>query len=129
MGTAVRVESGWRFPAGPRRRIAGGVPLGEGDSDDGQGGGDDVVDDVRGDEDAEPGGDGAAAGPGGRPAQQHRVPDEDDADFVNGIWVQATQGKTARAVEEEAMVDGYRIFRLFEHWVHEGALEQKAETQ
>jgi hypothetical protein len=57
------------------------------------------------------------------------LPDEDDADFVNGIWVQATQGKTARAVEEEAMVDGYRIFRLFEHWVHEGALEQKAETQ
>ena len=56
------------------------------------------------------------------------LPDEDDADFVNGIWVQATQGKTARAVEQKAVVDGYRVFRLFEHWVNEGALEQKAET-
>ena len=56
---------------------------------------------------------------------QH-LADEDDTDFVNGIWVQATQGKTARAVEEEAMVDGYRIFRLFEHWLQEGALELKS---
>jgi hypothetical protein len=57
------------------------------------------------------------------------LPDEDDADFVNGIWVQATQGRTARAVENDAQVDGYRVFRLFEHWVHEGALEQKAEDR
>jgi len=56
------------------------------------------------------------------------LPDEDDADFVNGIWVQATQGKTPLEVERESKVDGYRVFRLFEHWLHEGALEQKSEN-
>jgi len=52
--------------------------------------------------------------------------DEDDADFVNGIWVQATQGKTPIEIEKSTKCDGYRIFRLFEHWVNEGALEQKS---
>ena len=54
------------------------------------------------------------------------LPDEHEADFVNGIWVQATQGKTPLQIEHESGVDGYRIFRLFEHWLHEGALEAKA---
>ncbi len=54
------------------------------------------------------------------------LPDEDDANFVNGIWVQATQGKTPIEVEKEVGVDGYRVFRLFEHWVNEGALEPKS---
>jgi len=56
------------------------------------------------------------------------LPDEDDADFVNGIWVQATQGKTPLAVEQVSKVDGYRVYRLFEHWLHEGAIEQKSEN-
>jgi len=54
------------------------------------------------------------------------LPDEDDANFVNGIWVQATQGKTPIEIEKEACVDGYRVYRLFEHWVNEGALEPKS---
>jgi hypothetical protein len=54
------------------------------------------------------------------------LPDENDANFVNGIWVQATRGKTPIALEKEAGVDGYRVFRLFEHWVNEGALEPKS---
>ncbi len=54
------------------------------------------------------------------------LPDEDDANFVNGIWVQATQGNTPIEIEKEAGVDGYRVFRLFEHWVNEGALEPKS---
>ncbi len=53
------------------------------------------------------------------------LPDEDDPAFVNGIWVQASQGKTPLWVEKEQKVDGYRIFRLFEHWLHEGSLELK----
>lgn len=56
------------------------------------------------------------------------LPDEDDADFVNGIWVQATQGRTPIEIENEAAIDGYRVFRLFEHWVNEGALEPKSEA-
>ncbi len=56
------------------------------------------------------------------------LPDEDDADFVNGIWVQATQGKKPIEIEQEADVDGYRVYRLFEHWVNEGALEPKTEA-
>jgi len=54
------------------------------------------------------------------------LPDEDDADFVNGVWVQATGGKAPIEIEKGAVVDGYRIFRLFEHWVNEGALEPKS---
>jgi hypothetical protein len=49
--------------------------------------------------------------------------DEKDADFVNGIWVLATKGKTPVEVEREIKVDSYRVFRLFEHWVNEGALQ------
>jgi hypothetical protein len=56
------------------------------------------------------------------------LPDEDDANFVNGIWVEATQGKSPIEIERSANVDGYRIFRLFEHWVNEGALQPKAEA-
>jgi len=54
------------------------------------------------------------------------LPDEDDANFVNGIWVQATRGRTPIEIEKEVGVDGYRVFRLFEHWVNEGALEPKS---
>ena len=54
------------------------------------------------------------------------LPDEDDANYVNGIWVQATQGKTPLEIEKEACVDGYRVYRLLEHWVNEGALEPKS---
>jgi Domain of unknown function (DUF4388) len=54
------------------------------------------------------------------------LPDEDDANFVNGIWVQATKGATPIEIEKENDVDGYRVFRLFEHWVNEGALEPKS---
>jgi hypothetical protein len=54
------------------------------------------------------------------------LPDENDANFVNGIWVQATRGVTPIAIEKESGVDGYRVFRLFEHWVNEGALEPKS---
>lgn len=54
------------------------------------------------------------------------LPDEDDADFVNGIWVQATRGMTPVEIEQSAKVDGYRIFRLFEHWLNEGAIQPKA---
>lgn len=60
--------------------------------------------------------------------QPTALPDEDDADFVNGIWVQATQGATPVEIERTAKVDGYRIFRLFEHWVDEGSLEPKTEV-
>ncbi|MGD8440139.1 MAG: DUF4388 domain-containing protein [Holophagae bacterium] len=48
--------------------------------------------------------------------------DEDDPDFVNGIWVQATKGLPPTEIEAAAKVDGYRILRLFEHWVNEGSL-------
>ena len=54
------------------------------------------------------------------------LPDEDDADFVNGVWVEATQGKTPTEIEKSSAVDGYRVFRLFEHWVNEEALEPKS---
>ena len=54
------------------------------------------------------------------------LPDEDDADFINGIWVQATQGKTPIEIEKSSTSDSYRILRLFEHWVNEGALEPKS---
>jgi hypothetical protein len=53
------------------------------------------------------------------------LPDENDADFVNGIWVKATQGVTPIEIERELGVDSYRVFRLFEHWINEGALEPK----
>jgi len=60
--------------------------------------------------------------------QPTALPDEDDANFVNGIWVQATQGATPIEIERRATVDGYRIFRLFEHWLNEGSLEPKADA-
>jgi len=53
------------------------------------------------------------------------LPDEDNPDFVNDIWVQASQGMTPIEVEKDQKVDGYRIFRLFEHWFNEGSLELK----
>jgi hypothetical protein len=67
--------------------------------------------------------DGQFAATGSQPTG---LPDEDDPDFVNGIWVQASQGTTPREIETTAKVDGYRIFRLFEHWLQEGALELKS---
>lgn len=48
--------------------------------------------------------------------------DEHDPGFVNGIWVQATKGVPPAEIESAAKVDGYRILRLFEHWINEGAL-------
>lgn len=56
------------------------------------------------------------------------LPDEDNADFVNGIWVQATQGRTPIEVETEAAVDSYRVFRLYEHWVNEGSLKAREDA-
>jgi hypothetical protein len=53
------------------------------------------------------------------------LPDEDDVDFVNGIWVKATQGATPVEIENELGVDSYRVFRLFEHWLSEGSLEPR----
>ena len=60
--------------------------------------------------------------------QPSGLPDEDNADFVNGIWVQATQGHTPLEVEAEAAVDSYRVFRLYEHWVNEGSLKAREDA-
>ncbi|MCU0302774.1 MAG: DUF4388 domain-containing protein [Thermoanaerobaculales bacterium] len=59
-------------------------------------------------------------------SQPTSLPDEGDAAFVNGIWVQATRGTSPLEIERTAKVDGYRVFRLFEHWLGEGALEPRS---
>jgi hypothetical protein len=57
--------------------------------------------------------------------QPTTLPDEDDAAFVNGIWVQASRGTSPLEIERTVQVDGYRVLRLFEHWLAEGALEPR----
>jgi hypothetical protein len=54
--------------------------------------------------------------------------DENDADFVNSVWLLAAKGASPAAVEKDVAVDSYRIRRLFEHWVNEGSLKVKEDT-
>ncbi len=69
--------------------------------------------------------DGRYAATGSQPTG---LPDEDDADFVNSIWVQATKGIPPIEIETTAKVDGYRVMRLFEHWFNEGALVPRSDA-
>jgi hypothetical protein len=52
--------------------------------------------------------------------------DETDANFVNDVWLRAAKGATPIEIENSSGADAYRVFRLFEHWVNEGSLEQKS---
>jgi hypothetical protein len=70
-------------------------------------------------------GDGLFAATGKQPTG---LLDEHDADFVNGIWARAIKGETPIKIENSSNADAYRVFRLFEHWVNESALEPKEDT-
>jgi hypothetical protein len=51
-----------------------------------------------------------------------KVPDESDGELLKTVWFKAAKGATPAQCEQEFAVDCYRIRRLFEHWIGEGAL-------
>jgi hypothetical protein len=51
-----------------------------------------------------------------------RKADEPDLELMRRVWLKAVGGATPEAIEAETAVDPYRVRRLFEHWVEEGAL-------
>ncbi len=54
------------------------------------------------------------------------VPDEKDEALLQKVWEAASTGRTAAQCEAELPVDPYRIRRMYEHWLQEGALAPKA---
>ena len=48
--------------------------------------------------------------------------DEDDLTFMRSVWVKASSGTTPEKCEAAIASDGYRIRRLFSHWIETGAL-------
>jgi len=48
--------------------------------------------------------------------------DEDDLAFMRSVWVKASSGATPEKCEAAIASDGYRIRRLFVHWIETGAL-------
>jgi len=59
--------------------------------------------------------------------QPSQVPDETDEDFVQAVWKAASSGRPAAACEAELPADSYRIRRMYEHWLQEGALRLRDE--
>ncbi len=51
-----------------------------------------------------------------------RKEDETDLELMRSVWRRAVSGAAPAAIEAEAVVDPYRVRRLFEHWVEEGSL-------
>lgn len=50
------------------------------------------------------------------------VPGEDDSTLVERVWSEAARGTPPVDVEAAVAVDSYRVRRMFEHWIEEGAL-------
>ncbi len=48
--------------------------------------------------------------------------DEDDTNFMRAVWVKASSGTTPEKCETVIASDGYRVRRLFAHWIETGAL-------
>ena len=48
--------------------------------------------------------------------------DEEDLAFMRSVWVKASSGATPEKCEAAIASDGYRIRRLFAHWIETGAL-------
>lgn len=48
--------------------------------------------------------------------------DEGDSNFTRAVWVKASSGATPEKCEAAIAADGYRIRRLFAHWIETGAL-------
>jgi hypothetical protein len=51
--------------------------------------------------------------------------DEPDEALLNVLWSKVASGLTAALCEESVPVDPYRVRRLLEHWLHEGALQRR----
>jgi len=49
--------------------------------------------------------------------------EESDAELVREVWRRAASGFSPQESEAELPVDRFRVRRLFEHWIAEGALE------
>jgi hypothetical protein len=56
-----------------------------------------------------------------------KAPDEPNMDLLKSVWYKAVEGSTPVECEAEFPVDAYRIRRLFEHWITEGALSMQSE--
>jgi len=50
------------------------------------------------------------------------VPDEQDEALMEKVWEAAAAGRPPAACEAELPADSYRIRRMYEHWLQEGAL-------
>jgi hypothetical protein len=49
--------------------------------------------------------------------------DEEDLTFMRSVWVKASSGATPEKCEAAINSDGYRVRRLFAHWIETGALQ------
>ncbi len=58
--------------------------------------------------------------PTGRKPSQ--VSDEADPDLVRSVWLQAAEGRSPTESESSLAVDSFRVRRLYEQWLTEGAL-------
>lgn len=52
--------------------------------------------------------------------------EETDVELLKRVWQQAATGTAADAVESALEVDGYRIRRMYSHWLEAGALKTKS---
>jgi hypothetical protein len=52
------------------------------------------------------------------------VKEDPDPKLAKAVWGKAVRGVTPSACETELKIDSFRVRRLFEHWVTEGALAQ-----
>jgi hypothetical protein len=52
-------------------------------------------------------------------------PAEKDGSFLQAVWERASQGGTARDIEDALTWDSYRVRRVLVHWVEQGALKPK----
>ncbi len=51
------------------------------------------------------------------------IADEGDPDLVRAVWLQAAEGRTPTESEASLAMDSFRVRRLYEQWLTEGALE------
>ena len=51
--------------------------------------------------------------------------EETDVDLLKRVWQQAATGIAADVVEGALEVDGYRIRRMYSHWLETSALKAK----
>ncbi len=49
--------------------------------------------------------------------------DEVDTNFIRAVWVKASSGATPEKCEAAIASDGYRVRRLYAHWIETGALK------